>query len=246
LDSYVTSLFNSQLPFDAWIVALTWLVLFFANHWIARSARAANQSQALAAVEDWSILRRSSESKYILAQFLFASMVFSFGVFLGGPAFVFFAGGLLVAIACTLSLSVQALLSARSMADPDAAMMGLHTSAHSEEHMSAVDVIQQQVEAYNDRDLDRFVSTYSDTIAIYRMPAVGPFISGKIQLGEFYATQRFNLPGLRADIVNRIALGNKVIDHERIWGVRAGPFEIAVAYEVVDGLIERVWTFPSE
>jgi hypothetical protein len=112
--------------------------------------------------------------------------------------------------------------------------------------MSAVDVVQQQVEAYNARDLDRFVSTYSDTIAIYRMPAVEPFISGKIQLAEFYATQRFNLPGLRADIVNRIAIGNKVIDHERIWGVRAGPFEIAVAYEVIGGLIERVWTFPSE
>jgi hypothetical protein len=99
LDSYVTSLLNSELPFDAWIVALTWLVLFLANHWIARSAREANQSQKLVAVEDWSFLRRSSEPKYILAQFLFAGVVFSFGVFLGGPAFVFFAGGLLVAIA---------------------------------------------------------------------------------------------------------------------------------------------------
>jgi len=122
LDSYADSLLNSELPFDAWIVALTWLVLFFSNHWIARSAREANQSQKLVAVEDWSFLRRSSEPEYILAQFLFAGMVFSFGVFLGGPAFVFFAGGLLVAIACTLSLNVQALLSARSMADPDAAI----------------------------------------------------------------------------------------------------------------------------
>jgi hypothetical protein len=46
--------------------------------------------------------------------------------------------------------------------------------------------------------------------------------------------------------VNRIALGNKVIDHERVWGVRDAPIEIAAVYEVVAGLIERVWFFAPE
>jgi hypothetical protein len=128
----------------------------------------------------------------------------------------------------------------------DAAQVCLFVSAQSEDAMSAVDVVQHQVDAYNERDLDRFVSTYSGSIAIYRMPSVEPGISGKAQLAEFYSTQRFNLPGLRAEIVNRIALGNKVIDHERIWGVRADPFEIAIIYEVVGELIERVWSFSPE
>ena len=112
--------------------------------------------------------------------------------------------------------------------------------------MSAIDVVQRQVEAYNARDLDRFVSAYSETIAIFRMPSTEPIISGKVELAKFYSTQRFNLPGLRAEIVNRIALGNKVIDHERILGVRDTPIEIAAVYEVVGELIERVWFFPSE
>jgi hypothetical protein len=112
--------------------------------------------------------------------------------------------------------------------------------------MSAVDVVQRQVEAYNARDLDRFVSAYSETIAIFRMPSTEPIISGKVELAKFYSTQRFNLPGLHAEIVNRIALGNKVVDHERIWGVRDTPLEIAAVYEVVGELIERVWFFPSE
>ena len=112
--------------------------------------------------------------------------------------------------------------------------------------MSAVDVVQGQVEAYNDRDLDRFVSAYSETITIFRMPSTEPSISGKAQLAEFYSTQRFNLPGLRAEIVNRIVLGNKVIDHERVWGVRDTPIEVAAVYEVVGGLIERVWFFAPE
>jgi hypothetical protein len=78
------------------------------------------------------------------------------------------------------------------------------------------------------------------------MPSTEPSISGKAQFAEFYATQRFNLPGLRADIVNRIVLGNKVIDHERVWGVREGPMEVAAVYEVVGQRIERVWFFSPE
>ena len=112
--------------------------------------------------------------------------------------------------------------------------------------MSAVEVVQRQVEAYNARDLNRFVSACSETIAIFRMPSTEPIISGKIELAKFYSTQRFNLPGLRAEIVNRIVLGNKVIDHERVWGVRDTPIEIAAVYDVVGELIERVWFFPSE
>ena len=77
------------------------------------------------------------------------------------------------------------------------------------------------------------------------MPSTVP-ISGKLELARFYSTERFNLPGLRAEIMNRISLGNKVIDHERIRGVRDTPMEIAAVYEVVGELIERVWFFPPE
>ena len=112
--------------------------------------------------------------------------------------------------------------------------------------ISAVEVVQRQVEAYNDRDLNRFVSAYSETIAIFRMPSTDPIISGKVELAKFYSTQRFNLPGLRAEIVNRIVLGNKVIDQERIFGVRDTPIEIAAVYEVAGELIERVWFFAPE
>lgn len=109
--------------------------------------------------------------------------------------------------------------------------------------MNAVDVVQRQLEAYNARDLERFVATYSDTVRVFRMPAPEPAIVGKAQLSEFYAKQRFNLPGLRAEIVNRIALGNKVIDHERVWRVHEHPFEAAAVYEVSAGVIQNVWFF---
>jgi hypothetical protein len=112
--------------------------------------------------------------------------------------------------------------------------------------VSAADVVQRQVEAYNDRDLNRFVSTYSEKITVFRMPSIEPSIVGKARLADFYATQRFNLPDLHAEIVNRIELGTKVIDHERVWGVRAEPIEVAAIYEVAGGLIQRVWFFSPE
>lgn len=107
-------------------------------------------------------------------------------------------------------------------------------------------VVQRQVEAYNARDLERFLAAYSDDVRVYRPPAVEPAIDGKEAFSAFYATQRFNCAGLHAEIVNRIVLGNKVIDHERISGLREKPFEVAVAYEVVDGLIRCMWAFQAE
>ena len=108
------------------------------------------------------------------------------------------------------------------------------------------DIVQRQVDAYNDRDLARFVSVYSDSILVYRMPSAEPSVSGKAQLSEFYATQRFNLPGLRAEILHRMVFGNKVIDHERIFGLRDHPVEVAAVYEIVGGLIARAWFFAPE
>jgi hypothetical protein len=108
---------------------------------------------------------------------------------------------------------------------------------------AAVETVQRQVDAYNRRDLPAFLATYSESIRVYRMPSVEPALSGKAAFGEFYRTQRFNLPGLRAEILQRIATGNKVIDHERISGLGEQPIEAVAVYEVIGGVIDRVWFF---
>jgi hypothetical protein len=107
-------------------------------------------------------------------------------------------------------------------------------------------VAQRQLEAYNARDLERFLAEYSETVRVYRPPAPEPAISGRRALGEFYATQRFIHAGLHAELLNRMVLGCRVIDHERISGVRERPFEVAVVYEVVNGLIQCTWSYAAE
>ena len=107
-------------------------------------------------------------------------------------------------------------------------------------------IVQRQLDAYNARDLARFVAEYSDRIRVYRPPAAQPVIVGKPAFAEFYASQRFIHTGLHAELVNRIVLGNKVIDHERISGVREQSFEMAVIYEIADGVIDCTWAFAAE
>lgn len=110
----------------------------------------------------------------------------------------------------------------------------------------AAEVVQRQLDAYNAHDLPSFVATYGDDVEVYRAPSTTPAISGKRALGEFYGTSRFNLPGLRAEVLHRSVVGNKVVDHERITGLREEPVEAIAVYLVKDGLIRTVWLFTAD
>jgi hypothetical protein len=106
-------------------------------------------------------------------------------------------------------------------------------------------LVQAQLDAYNARDLQAFIACYSEDVKVYRPPTAEPVLAGKAALADFYATQRFNLPCLHAVVLNRMVLGNKVIDHERVAGVGDAPFDAVAVYEVSGGLISAVWFFQS-
>ena len=84
--------------------------------------------------------------------------------------------------------------------------------------MSPEQLAQEQLDAYNARDLDRFVACYADDIRLYRPPAAEPFLSGKAALAAHYAANRFNNAALHAELRGRLVVGNKVFDHERAHG----------------------------
>ena len=100
---------------------------------------------------------------------------------------------------------------------------------------------QRQLDAYNARNLDCFMAEYTDDVVVYRLMETAPFLVGKPALAEHYRKNRFNLPGLHAELVNRMVFGNKVIDQERIFGVQEEPMEVAVIFEVTPAGISKVW-----
>ena len=112
--------------------------------------------------------------------------------------------------------------------------------------MSPAQVVQIQFEAYNAHDLEAFLATYSDTAELIKLAGAQQSVSGKAAIAELYRTKVFSVSGHRADLVGRLVLGNKVVDHERVFGLRPEPFEVVAVYEVNNERIERVWLFSAE
>ena len=100
---------------------------------------------------------------------------------------------------------------------------------------------QRQLDAYNARDLERFVREYTDSIEVYRIPDPKPVIVGRAAFAAHYRDHRFNLPDLHAKLVKRMVFGNKVIDQELVLGVPGAPLEAAAIYEVTEAGISKVW-----
>jgi uncharacterized protein (TIGR02246 family) len=106
--------------------------------------------------------------------------------------------------------------------------------------MSAVDVVQRQVEAYNAQDLDGFCAAYAEDCVIADLNGAATQ-RGRGELRARYGAMFAQYPRNHAGIVNRIALGDVVIDHEQVARSPEGPHLEAVAiYTVRNGLIARV------
>lgn len=114
------------------------------------------------------------------------------------------------------------------------------------EDSTPAEIVNVQLRAYNERDLTAFAATYAEDVRVFRVPAAEPVLSGREALAEHYGTKTFRCEGLRAEVLSRQVIGNKVIDHEKAWGLGPEPKEVMVVYEVVAGLIRNVWFFPTE
>lgn len=109
--------------------------------------------------------------------------------------------------------------------------------------MSPEDVVDLQIAAYNARDADAFASHYAEDVHVFMLPNLKLAVRGRAGLRKHYAENVFTKPGLRAEVVSRQVLGNKVVDHERTHGLGDKPLEIVAVYEVEGDLIQAVWFF---
>jgi hypothetical protein len=106
--------------------------------------------------------------------------------------------------------------------------------------MSVEKVVQQQIEFYNNQDLDGFASTYADDITVHIFPDNTIILNGKQALFERY-TETFKKK-MYAEIKNRSIVGNKVIDWEIVTnGLTGESTSLMAIYEVDGNLISKVW-----
>ena len=103
------------------------------------------------------------------------------------------------------------------------------------------DVIDRQVDAYNQRDLDGFVACYAPATVIE--DAVGGLLmQGEDAVRNAYGELFRASPDLHVEIAKRIQIGEYVIDEELVTGRRgaAEALHAVVVYHVSDGFIDHV------
>ena len=107
------------------------------------------------------------------------------------------------------------------------------------------DVVQAQLDAYNAHDVAALVAIYADNVQQFQHPDV-LLAEGSAQIAARF-TARFAASRPQARLLNRIACGKLVIDHEVITSVTSvtdqgtTEQELVATYEVVDGRIARAW-----
>ena len=101
-------------------------------------------------------------------------------------------------------------------------------------------LVQQQLIAYNARNIEAFLEPYSDEVELYMFPnqLLG---KGKNFMRKDYAEMFKNTPNLHYDIKNRTVLGNTVIDHEVVSGFGSNHLEAIAIYEIKNDKIAKVY-----
>lgn len=103
-------------------------------------------------------------------------------------------------------------------------------------------VVAHQLDAYNARDIDMFMDFWDLEAEIYQHPDT---LLAK-GYGDIRARHvvRFLEPDLKAHLISRVVIGNKVVDTERVtrnFPNGKGEIDVVGIYDVQGGHIKKAW-----
>ena len=107
-------------------------------------------------------------------------------------------------------------------------------------------IVQNQLEAYNTRDIDRFAACYAPGVVVLDLDTSLPRLEGLAAFRAAYQTQFQRYPLQRATLLSRQVCGTYAVDLERVRGNPDRPDADVLAIYRVDnaGLIDRVQFSP--
>lgn len=116
---------------------------------------------------------------------------------------------------------------------------------YSTEERKTIEIVDQQLLAYNSQDIEAFAATYHEDVEIHHFPG-GLQYKGKQELISRYGPKFAKLKCLEASSLKRIVEGRFLVDHELAEScseedrVVDRSVKVIAMYEVEDGLIKRV------
>jgi hypothetical protein len=104
------------------------------------------------------------------------------------------------------------------------------------------EVVQENLFFYNQRNIEGFMSSFPDTIAMFVFGKTEPVANGTDAIRKLYKNLFEDSPKLYSTVLHRSVVGNKVIDHESIIGRKGKmePIEIVMVYEVFEQKIIKM------
>ena len=103
-----------------------------------------------------------------------------------------------------------------------------------------VAIAQAQLDAYNAQDLEKYMTYFTEDCVVSGLNGT-PTETSRDAIKARYAKAFAQFPQNKAELKNRIAVGNTVVDHELVIRSPGGEqFEIIAIYTFRDGLIARV------
>jgi hypothetical protein len=101
-------------------------------------------------------------------------------------------------------------------------------------------IIEKQVTAYNNKDIDAFLGCFTREIKIYNFPKT-IMMDGIHELEDFFSKRFSQTTPLKCEVVNRIKVKNTIIDHEIVSGIAEIPMEFVVMYGFYEDKISEVY-----
>lgn len=107
--------------------------------------------------------------------------------------------------------------------------------------MKPADIVQEQLEAYNNQDIEAFLSWYTEDVEVYNFPNELVY-KGKDKMRDRYANAWRQNPEQKAVVTDRISLGTTVIDKEHVTGRATGSEANVIAiFKIENEKIKQVY-----
>ena len=104
---------------------------------------------------------------------------------------------------------------------------------------TALALVERQLNAYNQHNLEAFLEPYADDVEIYDFPN-SLSVKGKTEMQKQY-TFLSKVPNLHCEIKQRIIQGNTIIDKESVTGFGNKPIEATAIYVIENNKIKKVY-----
>ena len=104
-----------------------------------------------------------------------------------------------------------------------------------------ITVVKGQLEAYNKQNIEAFLNCYSEGVEVYNFPNELIY-KGKDKMREKYTNAWMQNPKQKAEVTDRISVGNTVIDKEHVTGRATGiEANVIAIYKIEKGKINQVY-----